>query len=117
MELLLLFAAPVLQIILSLFRLTGKIRIPLVVIFVLSLFSGIVCSFICMNIVLNELTATSPDRGVCGMPALGALVVGIFITVVSGSVIAVISALVDLYIQKMAKAKAPAIIPNNSTIL
>jgi hypothetical protein len=73
------------------------------------LFSGIVCSFICMNMVLNELTASSPIHGVCGMPAFGALVVGIFITVVSASVIAVISALINLYIQKMAKAKAPAI--------
>lgn len=117
MELLLLFAAPILQIILSVLRLVSKIALPLFIIFGIALFSGIMCSFIAMRIVLDAMSQEAHGRGICGMPAMAALFAGVFITLVTTPLIAIVSYFINRYIQKTAKAKTPAVIPNKSTIL
>lgn len=100
---LLLFAAPVIQIVLSVLRLTGKMPLPLMLIFAIAFFIGIAASFIAMGIVLDEIPASS-GHGKCGMPGMAALFGGLFITFVSAPVIALICALINFYRMKsMAK--------------
>jgi len=108
----LLFAAPVLQIILSVLRLARKISLPLYAIFWLALVVGFICSFMAMNIVLDAMSRAAHGRGICGMPAMGVLFAGLFITFVTTPIISIICYFINRYIKKTAEADAPAIIPN-----
>jgi hypothetical protein len=90
MEFVLLFAAPVLQIILSLFKLTGKVKLHLSVIFFIALFTGAACSFLSMKIVLDQMRSLAPDRYICGMPAMALLLGGLFITFIATPIITIV---------------------------
>lgn len=112
MEFLLLFVAPFLQIILSVLRLVRKIQLPLFAIFGFALFAGIICSFIAMEIILDAMSRKAHGEGICGMPGMAALFCGIFITIVTTPIIAMICYFINRYLQKTAEADAPATIPN-----
>jgi hypothetical protein len=104
MEFVLLFAAPVLQIILSLFKLTGKVKLHLYIIFFIALFTGAACSFLSMKIILDQMRALAPDRYICGMPAMALLLGGLFITFVTAPIITIIGYFVNRNLSKAAKA-------------
>ncbi|OOQ58135.1 hypothetical protein [Mucilaginibacter pedocola] len=96
MELVLLFAAPVIQLILSVLKLCRSISIPLAAIYMGAVFAGAICSFIGMKIMLSQMAVASHGQGFCGMPALGFLFGGAFITLISTSLIAGICAIIEV---------------------
>jgi len=104
MEFVLLFTAPVLQIILSIFKLAGKLPLHLSVIFFIALFTGVACSFLSMKIILDQMTALAPDRYICGMPAMALLLGGLFITFATAPVITIVSHFINRYLYKRANA-------------
>ena len=106
MEFILLFTAPVLQIILSIFKLAGKIKSPLSIIFFIALFTGVACSFLSMKIVIDQMTALAPDKYICGMPAMALLLGGLFITFVTAPIITIIGYFINRYLCKKARANA-----------
>lgn len=84
MGLLILLLAPVLQISLSALRITGKLKLKLGIVAALCFALGIVMCFASMEMVSDQL-AQQGYR--CGMPALGAFILGLIITVVTVPVI------------------------------
>jgi hypothetical protein len=107
MELLLLLVAPVLQIILSVLRLSRKLSVPLSVIFGFAVITGIACSFFASNLVVEGIRAESHGQYVCGMPGLAFVIIGLFITLVSTPIIAIVCYFISRS-QNKAKAKLQA---------
>jgi hypothetical protein len=87
----LLIAAPTLQIIASILRITGHIGVPIGGIMFLAFFIGVVFSFVAMNTV--ELPS-SPTGVRCGMPQFAVLCGSFFLQVITAPLIAVISYIV-----------------------
>lgn len=94
MLLILLFAAPILQIILSILRVLRIIGIRLCWIAAITLLLGLMLPFVSMAIVSDELSVSHPGMH-CGMPAFGALVAGTMITLIATPVVALIFYLID----------------------
>lgn len=101
--LLLIFAAPIVQITLSILRLLGKLQLPLYAIFVLALAIGVAASFAAMSIVFNETPALS--EGIrCGTPAMAFFFGGLFIAFITGPLIWIVCALINVHqIKRAAK--------------
>jgi hypothetical protein len=104
MEFVLLFTAPILQIILSVLKLNSKIKLHLFIIFFVALFTGLACSFLSMKIVLDQMRALAPDRYICGMPAMALLLGGLFITFIATPIITIVCHFIYRYLHKAAKA-------------
>jgi len=88
---LLLIAAPTLQIIASILRITGHIGVPIGGIMFLAFFMGVTFSFVAMNTL--ELSP-SPTGVRCGMPQAAILFGGFFLQVIMAPLIAIISYIV-----------------------
>lgn len=81
MEIIILFLAPLVQLILSALRVTGKIRMHLGGIAALAILLGFIMSFQSMGMVSKNLAASNFR---CGMPAVATLFFGFFMTIVAG---------------------------------
>ncbi|HEK19370.1 hypothetical protein [Mucilaginibacter sp. 44-25] len=80
MEFLVLLLAPVLQITLSALKITGKLKLKLGIVAALCFALGIVMCFASMKMVLDQLAERQYH---CGMPAVGAFIVGLIITFIT----------------------------------
>lgn len=103
MGLLILLFAPVLQITLSALRITGRLNLKLGIVALLCFGLGITMCFASMKMVLDQL-AQQGYR--CGMPALGAFILGLIITVVTVPVIWLICHLTCRQKNKQAKPES-----------
>jgi hypothetical protein len=90
MLLFMLIAAPIIQIVLSVLRVANRIKIPLIIIAILALALGVALSIWTMNIIIADIPP-SPTGFKCGTGAAAVLIMGIFISIVSSIVIALIS--------------------------
>lgn len=88
--LMLLFVAPIVQIVLSTLRINGRIYLPISVITLLMFILGIVLSFCSMSIVSASIVVEH-NRPRCGLPEAAFLICALFITFFSGSIIGIIS--------------------------
>ncbi|OOQ58136.1 hypothetical protein [Mucilaginibacter pedocola] len=87
MELLILFTAPIIQLVLSVRRLSGRTRLPLWSIVIITYASGILCTSLAGYIMSIRLSASGFR---CGVPMVGGIFFGGFITVVVTPVIGII---------------------------
>ncbi|MBL4676244.1 MAG: hypothetical protein JKY70_08585 [Mucilaginibacter sp.] len=84
MELLLLLIAPVWQIIASVARIKDIISMRLIYIALVALAIGFAMTFVLTGMVANEL---AQENYHCGMPMIGALLAGLFITFITVPII------------------------------
>jgi len=84
-SLIIIIIAPVLQIVLSLLRVTGRIKIPLGLISFLTLILGIAVSFATMQLTNYSIMQDMPGKKCldCGMVGISFFIMGFLITVVS----------------------------------
>jgi len=89
--LMLLFLAPIFQIVLSIFRITNRISMPLGVIAFFSFGLGIIASIAVLNMEINELKDSHLKCLDCGgMVAISYFVIGFIMTSISTPVICLI---------------------------
>jgi hypothetical protein len=91
MELIIILLAPILQIILSVLRIKGVIKLPIGVISFLAGFASIFLSVWAGKVMLDELDTEFQGRAHCGMPALGCFIGGVMIDAVLNIIITLIS--------------------------
>jgi hypothetical protein len=95
MELLLIFVAPVLQIVLSLLRLKRKIILPIGAIAVLAIIAGYLLSIQAGKLLMDGIVADSPKGSVhCGMPFAACFILGTFVDTIAAIVIGAICAII-----------------------
>ena len=92
MPMLLIFIAPIFQIIVSILRVTRVILVPLYLIFASTILLGFTLSFTAMGSILDNMPGTGPH---CGMPAMGVLFGGIFITLITSPIISLVVFLIN----------------------
>jgi len=108
MELYLIFIAPVLQIVLSVLRGTGKIKMPLGVIAVLAIIAGGILSAEGANLVMDNIMANDPNGRIhCGTPAAMFFLGGTFIDLIASILIGAISIIIYYQAIKSKKATSP----------
>ena len=94
MVLLLILIAPIIQIVLSVLCITGKVQLPLVTSWVIANALGVLLSIQAENLVI---VATPPGRVHCEEVSVAITFGGIFITIFSTAFIGIISYLVYRY--------------------
>jgi branched-subunit amino acid ABC-type transport system permease component len=90
MVLLMLIAAPILQIVLSVLRIKQSLSLSLIAIAGIAFITGILLSIWAMNIIMDAIPA-SPGGFKCGIGAAAVMLGGFFITMVSVPVIGLAS--------------------------
>ncbi len=108
MELFLIALAPVLQIILSILRLTGTIKIPIGAIAVLAIIAGGFFSMKAGSLVMDSIVAESPGHGHCGMPFAAFFIGGTLVDFVAAVIIGAICGIVYYRKIKNREAISPA---------
>jgi hypothetical protein len=84
MQELLIFIAPIFQIIISTLKITWVISVPLFLIFAATILVGFVLSFSAMRITLDETTGLDMH---CGTPGIAILFAGVLITLITSPII------------------------------
>ncbi len=92
LSLLLLFTAPVIQIVLSILRIKRLIALTLNMIPAFTVALGFILSFVAMELVFNNLAASNVR---CGLPGISCLFCGFFITLFATPVISMFFYFID----------------------
>lgn len=100
MELLLIALAPILQIILSILRVAGKINIPTGLIAVLAILAGGFFSMKAGSLEMDAIAAKSPVHSHCGMPFVAIFIGGTFVDSIAAVIIGIICGVTYYQIKK-----------------
>lgn len=101
MELLLIFLAPVLQIMFSVLRITGQIKVPIGVIAFLAIIAGGILSFNAASLEMADIVAHTPKgHFVCGTPLVAFFLCGTLMNATAAIVIGGICAIIYSQINK-----------------